>query len=76
MRYLLKTLGLVLSLAASAGVFATALSLLDEGLKKYPNDPGLLAAKGRIYWRLLRTNSAEQALIAASKSPAFGGEAH
>ncbi len=65
-RNLLKTFGLVLSLAASAGagqapdspaayreaalkadaVYASsALPLLDEGLKKYPNDPGLLAAK-------------------------------
>ena len=64
------------ALKADAVYASNALPLLDEGLKKYPNDPGLLAAKGRIYWRLLRTNSAEQALIAASKSPAFGGEAH
>ncbi|MDO8677356.1 MAG: hypothetical protein Q7R30_02160 [Acidobacteriota bacterium] len=35
----------------------------------------MLAAKGRIYWRLLRTKSAEQALIAAAKSPAYAAEA-
>ena len=97
MRDLLKPIGLVLALAATAGAgqrpatpasfrdtalaadarFDTtaALAALDQGLKATPNDPGLLAAKGRIYWRLLRTKSAEQALIAASKSPAFAAEA-
>ena len=55
---------------------AAALAALDQGLKATPNDPGLLAAKGRIYWRLLRTKSAEQALIAAAKSPAFAAEAN
>jgi len=96
-RDLLKPIGLVLALAATAGAgqrpatpasfrdtalaadarFDTtaALAALDQGLKATPNDPGLLAAKGRIYWRLLRTKSAEQALIAASKSPAFAAEA-
>ena len=39
-----------------------ALAALDAGLKAAPADAGLLAAKGRIYWRLLRTASAEQAL--------------
>jgi hypothetical protein len=53
-----------------------ALAALDQGLKRFPNDPGLLAAKGRIYWRLLRTKSAEQALVAASKSPAYAAEAN
>lgn len=97
MRDLLKPIGLVLALAATAGAgqrpatpasfrdaalaadarFDTtaALAALDQGLKTTPNDPGLLAAKGRIYWRQLRTRSAEQALIAASKSPAFAAEA-
>lgn len=55
---------------------AAALAALDNGLKRFPTDPGLLAAKGRIYWRLLRTKSAEQALIAAAKSPAFSAEAN
>jgi hypothetical protein len=54
---------------------AAALAALDEGLKAAPRDAGLLAAKGRIYWRLLRTNSAEQALVAASKAPAYAAEA-
>lgn len=54
----------------------SALATLDQGLKKYPNDPGLLAAKGRIYWRLMRTASAEQALMAAAKSKAFAAEAN
>jgi hypothetical protein len=52
-----------------------ALAALDAGLKASPNDAGLLAAKGRIDWRLLRTASAEQALIAASKNPAYAAEA-
>src|SRR4029078_3017544 len=52
-----------------------ALAALDAGLKTSPTDPGLLAAKGRIYWRLWRTATAEQALIAASKSPAYKAEA-
>ena len=65
------------ALAADAQYSTTvALSRIDDGLKRFPNDPGLLAAKGRIYWRLLRTKSAEQALIAASKSPAFAAEAN
>ena len=53
-----------------------ALSALDQGLKKFPNDPGLLAAKGRVYWRLMRTKSAEQALAAAAKSKAFAAESN
>jgi hypothetical protein len=53
-----------------------ALAVLDRGLNRFPNDPGLLAAKGRIYWRLMRTKSAEQALLAAAKSPAFAAEAN
>ena len=53
-----------------------AMAALDQGLKRFPNDPGLLSAKGRIYWRLLRTKSAEQALVAASKSPAYAAEAN
>jgi len=53
-----------------------ALAFVDKGLNRFPNDPGLLAAKGRIYWRLMRTKSAEQALIAAAKSPAFAAEAN
>jgi hypothetical protein len=52
-----------------------ALASLDAGLKRWPSDPGLLAAKGQIYWRLLRTTSAEQALQQAAKSPAFAAEA-
>ena len=52
-----------------------ALAALDAGLKRRPSDPGLLAAKGQIYWRLLRTKSAEQALLEAAKSPAFAAEA-
>jgi hypothetical protein len=52
-----------------------ALAALDAGLKANPRDPGLLAAQGRIYWRLLRTNSAERALIEAAKSPAYAAEA-
>lgn len=55
---------------------AAALAAIDQGLKATPNDPGLLAAKGRIYWRLLWTKSAEQALIAAAKSPAYAAEAN
>jgi hypothetical protein len=53
-----------------------AMAALDQGFKRFPNDPGLLAAKGRIYWRLLRTKSAEQALVAASKSSAYAAEAN
>lgn len=52
-----------------------ALAALDEGLARWPADAGLLAAKGQIYWRLLRTNSAEQALLTAAKAPAFAAEA-
>ena len=52
-----------------------ALAALDAGLKAAPADAGLLAAKGRIYWRLLRTASAEQALLIAAKSPAYAAEA-
>lgn len=52
-----------------------ALATLDAGLKANPRDPGLLAAQGRIYWRLLRTNSAERALVEAAKSPAYAAEA-
>jgi hypothetical protein len=52
-----------------------ALAALEAGLKATPNDAGLLAAKGRIYWRLLWTASAEQALLEASKSPAHAAEA-
>src|SRR5436189_3310569 len=55
---------------------AAALAAIDQGLKRFPNDPGLLAAKGRIYWRVMRTKSAEQALLAASKAPAFAAEAN
>lgn len=54
---------------------AAALAALNQGLKANPTDAGLLAAKGRIYWRLLRTKSAEQALIAAAKTPAYAAEA-
>lgn len=53
-----------------------AMAALDQGLKRFPDDPALLAAKGRIYWRLLRTKSAEQSLVAASKSPAHTAEAN
>jgi hypothetical protein len=64
------------ALAADARNETTAaLAALDAGLKASPNDPGLLAAKGRIYWRLLRTASAEQALLQAAKSPAYAAEA-
>ena len=55
---------------------AAALAAIDQGLKHFPNDPGLLAAKGRVYLRVMRTKSAEQALLAASKSPAFAAEAN
>lgn len=54
---------------------SAALAALDRGLKVAPHDAGLLAAKGRIYWRLLRTKSAEQALVAAAKSPQYAAEA-
>jgi tetratricopeptide (TPR) repeat protein len=54
---------------------AAALAALNQGLKASPTDAGLLAARGQIYWRLLRTKSAEQALIAAAKTPAFAAEA-
>lgn len=54
---------------------AAALAALNQGLKATPADAGLLAAKGQIYWRLLRTKSAEQALIAAAKTPAYAAEA-
>lgn len=53
-----------------------ALTALDRGLEKFPNDSGLLAAKGRIYWRLMRTKSAEQALVAAATSRAVAAEAN
>jgi hypothetical protein len=52
-----------------------ALAALDQGLKAAPRDPGLLAAKGQVYWRLLRTRSAERALLEAAKSPAYAAEA-
>ncbi len=55
---------------------AAALAALNQGLKATPTDAGLLAAKGQIYWRLLRTKSAEQALIAAATTPAYAAEAH
>ena len=65
------------ALAADAQYSTTvALARIDDGLKRFPNDPGLLAAKGRIYWRLMRTKSAEQALMAAAKSPVFAAEAN
>lgn len=54
---------------------AAALAALNQGLKATPTDAGLLAAKGQIYWRLLRTKSAEQALIAAAATPAYAAEA-
>ena len=54
---------------------AAALAALNQGLKATPTDAGLLAAKGQIYWRLLRTKSAEQALIAAATTPAYAAEA-
>jgi hypothetical protein len=53
----------------------SALAALDAGLEAAPNDAGLLAAKGRIYWRLLRTAAAEQALLTAAKTPAYAAEA-
>jgi tetratricopeptide (TPR) repeat protein len=52
-----------------------ALAALDAGLKRSPSDPGLLAAKGQIYWRLLRTKSAEEALRKAAQSPEYAAEA-
>ncbi len=52
-----------------------ALAALDAGLKRWPSDPGLLAAKGQIYWRLLRTKSAEEALRKAAQSPEYAAEA-
>src|SRR5262245_18151970 len=61
--------------ADAANQTAQALAALDAGLKANPRDPGLLAAQGRIYWRLLRTNSAERALLEAAKSPASAAEA-
>jgi hypothetical protein len=61
--------------ADAANQTAQALAALDAGLKATPRDPGLLAAQGRIYWRLLRTNSAERALLEAAKSPAYAAEA-
>ena len=65
------------ALAADAKYDTTAaMAALDQGLKRFPNDPALLAAKGRIYWRLMRTQSAEQALIAAAKSRAYAAEAN
>jgi hypothetical protein len=54
---------------------AAALAALNQGLKAAPADAGLLAAKGQIYWRLLRTKTAEQALAAAAKTPAYAAEA-
>ncbi|MEO8681363.1 MAG: hypothetical protein ABI665_20095 [Vicinamibacterales bacterium] len=64
------------ALAADARNDTTAaLAALNQGLKAAPTDPGLLAAKGQIYWRLLRTKSAEQALLAAAKTPAYAAEA-
>jgi hypothetical protein len=61
--------------ADAANQTAQALAALDAGLKANPRDPGLLAAQGRIHWRLLRTNSAERALLEAAKSPAYAAEA-
>lgn len=61
--------------AGARGDMPAALAALDQGLKAAPRDPGLLAAKGQIYWRLLRTRSAEQALLEAAKSPAYTAEA-
>ncbi len=52
-----------------------ALATLAEGLKRWPNDAGLLAAQGRVDWRLWRTASAERALKAAAAAPAFAAEA-
>lgn len=54
---------------------AAALTALNQGLKAAPTHAGLLAAKGQIYWRLLRTKSAEQALAVAAKTPAYTAEA-
>lgn len=54
---------------------AQALAAVDDGLKRWPEDAGLLAAKGQIYWRLLRTRSAELALLKAAQTPAFAAEA-
>ena len=54
---------------------AAALAALDQGLLRSPNDPGLLAAKGRVYWRILRTKSAEEAFIAAAGSAEYAAEA-
>jgi hypothetical protein len=62
--------------ADAANQTAQALAALDAGLKANPRDPGLLAAQGRIYWRLLRTHSAERALLEAAKSTAYAAEAH
>jgi hypothetical protein len=65
------------ALAADARYDTTAaLAALDNGLKRFPNNPGLFAAKGRIYWRLMRTKSAEQVLRSAAKSPASAAEAN
>jgi hypothetical protein len=61
--------------ADAANQTAQALSAIDAGVKANPRDTGLLAAQGRIYWRLLRTNSAERALLEAAKSPAYAAEA-
>ena len=61
--------------ADAANQTAQALAAIDGGLKANPRDPGLLAAQGRIYWRLLRTNAAERALLEAAKSPAYAAEA-
>ena len=52
-----------------------ALAALAGGLKQWPDDPGLLAAQGRIQWRLLRTRSAEESLLKAAKAPAYAAEA-
>src|SRR4029450_12558299 len=61
--------------ADAANQTAQALAAIDAGLRANPRDAGLLAAQGRIYWRLLRTNSAERALLEATKSPAYAPEA-
>lgn len=52
-----------------------ALATLSDALKRWPGDAGLLAAQGRVDWRLWRTASAERALKAAVASPPFTAEA-
>lgn len=55
---------------------ARALAAVEDGLRRWPGDPRLLVAQGRIDWRLLRTASAERALTTATASPAVAAEAH